>query len=250
MTALLNRLVARAAGRERSGLRVRLPARFEAPNRIRDVDTVGSEDTGPPSVAKSDDAPSEARAPPSARPPPAANTPAQAPPPRPAPARALTPPPAREAQATPAAAAEEIAEPRSSRAVEPGAPTLRAASREPGPAPARPAALANVATPLPPAGAAGEPKQGRLAPAPLLDVERTAPSVLADAASITTAARAAREPFERRSAEASEQAPEIAIHIDRIELRTEPEKPQARRRAARAGPRVPSLSDYLRGRGR
>lgn len=250
MSAILTQLVGRATGAIAPGLRPRLPAMFESAPVPDGLTEIASEMLARPAHADH-------------QPPPRPLAPAATGNP-PAPAAALDQPPA-PAQATAASpdlpgplldVAETVSPPRPTARPGHEAPALRPGDlRAPPPtwptvgdgpeARNGPRDAAPLAAMLPPAATASPRREApaALLPAPpdtrldALVVGRLA----ADRPQVAKhTARAAASPQTAVTAE-----PEIAIHIGRLDIRTEPERPAPRRAAAPSA--LPSLSDYLRG---
>jgi hypothetical protein len=250
VTGVVNRLLARATGRERSTLHLRRPARFErGPTRLGSREALPSEElderaaaplraaepepsSGPRPVPRETGHASEGR-PHRAPPAPAPETRPDAPPSANPGAPVATPPDPR------ANAVERLELPPASRAK---ARAMRRAA--PGSTPA--AEQATAASPAPPPPA--RPRDPPDAAAPLLD-NRPGPSSDAPERHPLAASPRRMERAMSLDRAAPQPLPDLTIHIGRVDLRTEPPRP-ARVRTARPAPRLPSLADYLRGKER
>lgn len=241
MSGVFQRMIGRATGAAPSGLRPRLPSRFET-----DLSEGGFAETAAeiPATAAPDapeavrpDAPRQRRA---TRP--APTPPEAAPTTPPEPHRAVRPAPA-PPEAAPAPLSEGENAPAPPPPVLPLAVHAHPMSpapdlQEPAPPHEPPASGETIPTTRSPADAA-TPDQ----PRPLLPPDPTgarAPEILPGAIPAP----------DMRLGDATEQAPsepEITIHIGQLDLRTQPpHAPKPRPRATPAGT-LPSLADYLRG---
>jgi hypothetical protein len=234
MSGVLQRLIGRATGEVSTGLRPRLPSRFETGIRDTGLLEIHAEEHTRPTSA------------PSAQPEPTAPRHL----PRAAVAVSLADPPSAPLQ-TPAPQPHDPASPPITAA--PSA--IVAAPPTPGartaPVPLLPAAPTRTPTmtsppPLPHATPRVETPQLRSAPEPLLP--RAPASRLSEAQleALNAAPSAGEVTSAAQSTPGEAAAPEITIHIGRLDISTAAPKPAAPRRTTQSRS-LPPLSDYLRG---
>jgi hypothetical protein len=240
---VLQRLVDQATGTATPGLRPRLPARFEtaAPDpglheihhEVPAPSTPTPQPPDPAMVTRRQDDEGPVRPPPESLQPPAAMAEPAPPPTHARPEPDLTPPKAHPAPLAPPPPP-----------LLPQAPAARMAMWTP---PAAPPPRVETVSAEDPRPASPPPRRRQTAPEPLLPPAEPLPSTILERETPEHPARSAdaTQPDELPAAS----APEITIHIGRLDIRAEAPKPARPQRQVTTRPSMPTLADYLRGSG-